>query len=132
MRAPKVTFDRARKLRRDMTLPEVLLWQCLPRQQLDGLRFRRQHPVGPYILDFYCAEAHLAIEVDGSSHDFADRAAHDGRRSEWLARHSIRVLRFPAADVLADDGLSAVLDTIRAALDEPPPSPSAPPPPLRG
>ncbi|MEJ1968138.1 MAG: DUF559 domain-containing protein [Rhizomicrobium sp.] len=65
VRAPILTFKRARALRRKMTLPEILLWQQLRGRKLRGLSFRRQHPVGPYILDFFCASAALAIEVDG-------------------------------------------------------------------
>ena len=62
MRASILTFKRARTLRRKMTLPEVLLWQELRGGRLNGLHFRRQHPVGPYILDFFCAAARLAVE----------------------------------------------------------------------
>jgi very-short-patch-repair endonuclease len=74
MRALEKTFDRARALRRKMSLPEVVLWQALRRGQVAGLRFRRQHPIGPYILDFYCLSARLAIEVDGFAHDNAVQA----------------------------------------------------------
>jgi very-short-patch-repair endonuclease len=71
MRAPEKTFGRARALRDDMSLPEIVLWQVLRKRGLSGLRFRRQHPVGPYILDFYCPAARLAIEVEGLAHDTA-------------------------------------------------------------
>jgi Protein of unknown function (DUF559) len=64
MRAPNKAFSRARKLRREMTLPEIVLWQALGKGRLAGLRFRRQNPIGPYILDFYCPSARLAVEVD--------------------------------------------------------------------
>ena len=84
MRAPQVTFRRARTLRRDMSLPEVLLWDCLRARRLHGLRFRRQHPVGPYVLDFYHAEARLAVEVDGAHHDLPGQMSHDLRRDVWL------------------------------------------------
>jgi very-short-patch-repair endonuclease len=113
MRGPIVTFKRARKLRRDMSLPEVVLWQELRRRQWT-LRFRRQHPVGPYILDFYCPEAQLAIEVDGFVHDLPDQAAHDMRRDAWLREQGIRVLRFAAVDVLKDRELEGVLTLIEA------------------
>jgi hypothetical protein len=89
MRAPLRTFARARSLRRNMSLPEVVLWQTLRRGQVSGLRFRRQHPVGPYILDFYCPSARLAIEVDGSAHDAAAQVRHDERRGlGWSKRGS--------------------------------------------
>ena len=84
MRAPPVTIQRARGLRRRMTLPEVVLWTALRQGRLAGLRFRRQHPVGPYILDFYCSRARLAVEVDGAGHDQPDQLRHDARRGDWL------------------------------------------------
>jgi very-short-patch-repair endonuclease len=96
MRGPVITFKRARRLRRDMSLPEVVLWQALRRLQV-GLHFRRQHPIGPYILDFYCAAAKLAVEVDGPAHD--GRQMQDERRTNWLATEGIRVLRFTTEDV---------------------------------
>ena len=68
MDAHAVTRDRAKRLRAEMDLPERLLWKRLNRGQLGGLHFRRQHPVNPYILDFYCDAARLAVEVDGYSH----------------------------------------------------------------
>src|SRR3954469_10158826 len=72
MRAPLLTFKRARALRRAMTLPEVLLWQALRGGQVGGLRFRRQHPIGHYVLDFYCPALRLAVEVDGAAHDIPE------------------------------------------------------------
>jgi len=85
MRAPVLSFKRARELRRDMSLPEVILWEHLRRGGLGGMRFRRQHPVGPYVLDFYCAASRLAIEVDGAQHDLPEQMRHDIRRDAWLA-----------------------------------------------
>ncbi|HEX2256668.1 MAG TPA: endonuclease domain-containing protein, partial [Afifellaceae bacterium] len=96
MRAPVLTFKRARALRRDMSLPEVKLWQHLRRGQLANLRFRRQHPIGPYILDFYCPAARLAVEVDGWVHDNPEQGRHDERRQAWLAGRGIKVLRLAA------------------------------------
>jgi very-short-patch-repair endonuclease len=61
--------------------------------------FRRQHPIGPYVLDFYCAAARLAIEIDGISHDMAERPGRDARRDAWLAKRHIKVVRIPAADL---------------------------------
>ena len=109
MRASERTFRLARRLRRELSLPEAILWRHLRRDQLDGLRFRRQHPFGPYVLDFYCPSARLAVEVDGAAHDFADRAAGDERRDAWLADRGVCVLRFMAADVLDDERLEGVL-----------------------
>src|SRR5262249_28475367 len=115
MRAPRQTFKHARELRRQMTLPEVVLWQGLRQGRLAGLRFRRQHPIGPYVLDFYCAAARLAIEVDGAAHDGLAQVQHDERRDAWLAQRGVKVLRFLAKDVLKDDRLEGVLLTIEDA-----------------
>lgn len=108
-----LTLRRARDLRAHMSLPEVLLWQAVRRKQYE-FRFRRQHPAGPYILDFFCAEAALAVEVDGCSHGTDDRPDHDKRRDDWLAKQGIRVLRLPAALVLSD--MDAAVLTIEGAL----------------
>ena len=72
-----------------MSLPEVLLWKELKGRKV-GLHFRRQHPLGPYVLDFYCDEAKLAVEVDGSSHGTDNRPDRDDRRDGWLAGKGIR------------------------------------------
>jgi very-short-patch-repair endonuclease len=114
MRAPILTFKRARALRRDMSLPEVILWDCLRGGRLNGLRFRRQHPIGPYILDFYCPSSRIAVEVDGAAHDFADRALRDQARDRKLRQQGIRVLRFNAADILDDHRLDGALRMIAA------------------
>ena len=91
----------ARRLRRDMTLPEVILWQAF-RKQANGLKFRRQHPSGVYILDFFCGDARLAIEVDGEAHNRGDRPARDQARDAWLRAAGVETLRIPASDVLTD------------------------------
>ena len=120
----------ARRLRRTMSLPEVLLWQRL-RGSPGGLSFRKQHPIDPYVADFYCSGARLVIEVDGSSHDRGDRPHRDERREAFLREGGYSVLRIAAADVLKDpDGVaSAVIayaaDPLhrRASRDGPPPRP---------
>ncbi|MBB4858832.1 very-short-patch-repair endonuclease [Novosphingobium chloroacetimidivorans] len=94
-------IPKARKHRRTLSLPEVLLWQEL-RKRPQGLKFRRQHPSGAYILDFYCADARLAIEVDGGAHDYGDRPQRDAARDAWFARAGIATLRIAARDVLGD------------------------------
>ena len=102
--APKArlaTTRNARKLRRKMTLPEVILWHAL-RQRPNGLKFRRQHPTGHYVLDFFCSDARLAIEVDGESHSRGDRPQRDAARDEWLLSQGIDTLRIPAVDLLKD------------------------------
>jgi len=115
MREPSNAIDRAKRLRRRMTLPEILLWQELRRRQL-STHFRRQHPIGPYVLDFYCARSRLCIEVDGSTHDYEVQARRDERRDAWLATQGIRVLRFDATDILEDRLIDGVLRMIDAAL----------------
>jgi very-short-patch-repair endonuclease len=98
-----------------MTLPEVVLWDGLRQGRLGGLRFRRQHPMGFYILDFYCSSAHLAIEIDGAGHGHPDQARHDETRDRWLASQGIHVLRFAAADVLSLESRAHMLVEIEAA-----------------
>ena len=88
---------RARVLRADATPAEKELWAMLRGGKL-GARFRRQQPVGPYIVDFYCAAAGLVIELDGAGH--ADQAAYDARRTAWLEERGLTVLRFANAEVL--------------------------------
>ena len=95
----RTTLARARTLRRAMTPWERRLWLALRGRKLGGLRFRRQHPVPPYILDFYCHSQRLAVELDGAHHGGSEQAAHDAARSAYLARMGIRVLRFTNQDV---------------------------------
>ena len=92
---------KARELRRSPSVPETRLWQVL-RTRPGGFKFRRQHPVGPYVLDFYCPAAKLVIEVDGESHGMGDRPERDARRDAWLREQGLRVERFLAADVMKD------------------------------
>jgi very-short-patch-repair endonuclease len=111
MRAPILTQKRAKALRRGMTMPERTLWALLRREQL-GLRFRRQHPMGPFILDFYCPSAKLCVEVDGPSH--AEQGEYDARRDRWLTEHGIMVLRVSADDVEQRAAL-VLADIVRVA-----------------
>ena len=101
MYAPKRTIQRARSLRRQMTPPEVRLWVALRRKGQD-LRFRRQHPIGAYVLDFYCERARLAVEVDGASHWIGEAPARDAARDAWVAQCGVRTLRLPARLVMDD------------------------------
>ena len=110
------SVSRARVLRRTLTPPEARLWVCPRRGGLGGLKFRRQHPLGPYVLDFYCAEARLAVEIDGAVHDHPDRMAHDRRRSAWLEARGLAVMRVTAEDVRVN--LEGVLASIRAAAED--------------
>ena len=121
---------RARDLRREMTLPEVLLWRVL-RSRPGGLKFRRQHPLGPYVLDFFCRNARLAVEIDGEAHNRGDRPQRDLMRDETLRLQGILALRIAATDILSD--LEAVVRYIVSTASERMPlhQPSAGPPPRR-
>jgi very-short-patch-repair endonuclease len=109
----------ARRARREMSLPEVLLWQRL-KGSPQGIAFRKQHPIGTYRADFYCAAAKLIIEVDGIAHDMGDRPARDLTRTSMLEAQGYHVLRVPASDVLrnADQAAASV---IAYAVAPPPP-----------
>jgi very-short-patch-repair endonuclease len=114
-----------------MSLPEVLLWRIL-RTRPAGLKFRRQQAAGPYVLDFFCHEASLAVEVDGESHNRGNQPAFDAERDEYLRRNGYHVLRIPAVNVLSD--LDAVVRHIEATATGSSPlhRPAAGPPPLKG
>jgi adenine-specific DNA-methyltransferase len=111
-------LDRARTMRREPTDAERLLWARLRNRQLGGLKFRRQHPFGGYILDFYCESVPLAVEVDGGQHFSAEGLASDAARSAYLANAGVVVLRFTDSEVLNDP--PTVLDAIAHAADLPP------------
>jgi very-short-patch-repair endonuclease len=96
MRAPKKTIGNARRLRRTLSVPEARLWSRLRTRMPGKPVFRRQHPIGPYVLDFYCAKARLAIEIDGASHDLGDRPQRDTRRDAWLEVRGVTVVRIAA------------------------------------
>ncbi len=98
---PTDTLKRARKLRSEMSLPETILWREL-RKRPAGFKYRRQHPAGPYILDFYCAAAKLAIEVDGHSHDGHVAAKADAARGYFLRSQGVATLRVPVSAVLGN------------------------------
>jgi very-short-patch-repair endonuclease len=119
-------YKNARRLRRELSLPEKLLWVRL---RGADVRFRRQHPIGPYVLDFYCPKVKLAIEVDGFAHDTGDRPQRDEARTEWLRSQGIEVVRIPAKEALADP--DEVADALIRLCAEPlhhSPLASGPPP----
>ena len=100
-RTTRQTVLKARQLRKTMSKPEIMLWQQLRKKPL-GIKFRRQHPIGSYIVDFYCPSAKLAIEVDGMAHDMGDRPERDERREWALFGIGVEVIRIAAQDVLHD------------------------------
>jgi very-short-patch-repair endonuclease len=95
---PLVNKERSRELRRKMTPPERRLWSVL-KLRPEGFKFRRQHALGPYTLDFFCYEAGLAIEVDGLAHELGNNPQRDERRDIWVAEQGVRTIRIAATDV---------------------------------
>ena len=114
MRRPQIDF--ARQLRGDPTPAERLLWRHLRRRGLDGARFRRQHPVGPFVVDFVCLERGLVVELDGGQHADPEELRRDAERTQVLAERGFRVLRFWNSQVLTET--NAVLEVIFASLVE--------------
>jgi very-short-patch-repair endonuclease len=112
-RLPQHTKDFSRQLRTEMTDAEKYLWQRLRMKQL-GVKFRRQHPAGKYILDFACIATALAIEIDGGQHN--EMQIEDNLRSEWLEEHGWKVLRFWSNEVLQN--LEGVLEVILQSIPE--------------
>ena len=110
-----VVQQMAKANRRRETGAEARLWGALRGRRCDDLKFRRQHALGPYILDFYCAERRLVVEVDGSVHDGEDARAQDQTRTDHLTACGLHVLRLPNAAVMND--LATVLETIRATAE---------------
>ena len=107
-------LERCRSLRKNATNAENLLWQLLRNRQLLGFKFRRQHPVAGYVADFYCREARLVIELDGSGHAANKQAAYDADRTRNLETLGLRVMRFGNNQVLQET--QAVLQTIANEL----------------
>ena len=104
------TLSRARELRRASTPAERKLWSALRGKQLLGLKFRRQYPLPPYIVDFYCHEKRLIVELDGGQHNEVAQTAYDRERTAWLQAQGLRVIRFWNHEVETD--LVGVLEAI--------------------
>ena len=114
---PEALLRAARELRRKATDAEKYLWSLLRNRQLAGYKFRRQHPLGRFVLDFYCHEAKLCVELDGGQHAEPAQADYDRERTVWLNREGIRVIRFWNTDVL--NNIEGVLQSILIALTTP-------------
>jgi very-short-patch-repair endonuclease len=108
------TFNHARNLRCNLTEAEQKLWQAIRYGQMDGVHFRRQHAIGPYIADFCAPTKKLILEVDGGQH--VEQQEYDADRTAYLAEKGYRVLRFWNHEVLKE--LDAVLEVIRLAVEE--------------
>jgi very-short-patch-repair endonuclease len=119
------TKKRAIELRRHMPHAEVILWSRLRRKALPGFRFRRQHPIDPYIADFACPLSRLVVEVDGDTHSTGREVAHDRRRDAYMKSRGWRVFRVNNLDIY--NNLDMVFEDI--CRFAPPPRPSAGPPP---
>ena len=111
---PKPMRSRAKALRRDATDVEKKLWQRLRNRQMQGFKFRRQHPLPPFILDFACEEEKLGIELDGGQHNEAENIARDAARSALLATSGWRIMRFWNNEV--NENIEGVLQVIADAL----------------
>jgi len=103
--------NRRKELRASLTPAESVLWRLLQRSQLDGRKFRRQHGIGPYIVDFYCPEERLVVELDGSTHDSERAAARDDVRERFLSNSGLSVLRVENRNVFENP--EGVLELIR-------------------
>jgi very-short-patch-repair endonuclease len=110
--------SRARSLRRDLTDAERIIWHAVRAHRLNGASFRRQTPIGPYVVDFLCHEAKLVIEIDGGQHFETRQQKRDARRDAFLASKGYRVLRFNNYDVMTNR--AGVLETIVAAIEASP------------
>ena len=105
-----IILARARELRRPLTPQERKLWQRLRNKQLYGLKFRRQHPINRFILDFYCPQHKLVIEIDGHGHAEPEQQQYDQTRTEWLEQRGLQVIRFTNREV--DMNIEGVLEAI--------------------
>jgi very-short-patch-repair endonuclease len=105
--------DHARELRRNQTYPEKILWDYIRARKIEGRHFRRQHPYGIYVLDFYCFEANLAIEIDGKIH--LSHQKYDVERTKFLESSGLKIIRFKNSDV--ENRIEWVLEKIKEVLN---------------
>jgi very-short-patch-repair endonuclease len=114
--ADEAKTSRSRELRAGQTSAEALLWGRLRGRRLNGFKFVRQEPVGPFFVDFLCRAAHLIIELDGATHSTEAEIAHDAQRQDYLIGEDYRIVRFWNTDIF--DNLDGVCETILAALEK--------------
>ncbi len=114
--APSDSFSKAQFLRRNETIAEKLLWEKLRNNQLEGLKFRRQHPVNIYIADFYCHKFKLIIELDGDYHNQEEQKQKDEVRTEVLRLNDLKIIRFKNEEVEQD--INQVLTTIKNKIEQ--------------
>ena len=125
------TIRMARRERRSGNLPEVILWRAL-RQRPGGFKFRRQHPIGPYSLDFACLSARLAIEIDGEVHNRGDQPKNDAVRDAHMRERGFDTIRIPAREVLHSVDMVVIAIVSACRERQPLHQPSAGPPPRFG
>jgi very-short-patch-repair endonuclease len=113
--APLESFTKAAKLRENMTETETKLWEGLKNRKFLGLKFRRQHPIGLYIADFYCHKLKLVIEIDGEYHELESQILNDRKRTQDLNSFGIKVIRFKNIDILKN--LEKVLSELEIQLE---------------
>ena len=109
-------ITRARELRKNMTDAERKLWYFLRNRRLAGLKFRRQVPIGPYIVDFACLEKKVVVEIDGGEHNMPDQRRYDSQRAAWLEAQGFRIFRFWNKEVLFN--IESVLAVILQACQK--------------
>lgn len=107
-------FDRARQLRKDSTEAEEKLWKRLRNRKFEGLKFRRQHPINQFIVDFYCHEKRLVVEVDGGIHNDIEVKERDEGREAELQNFGLRIIRFKNEEIMND--MKQVLEKLKAAV----------------
>jgi len=109
-------FQTAESLRKTETYPEIKLWEALKNKKLDGLKFRRQHPINRFVVDFYCHKYKLVIELDGSIHEKEEVKARDAERENELKSYGLNILRFDNSEVISN--FVGVLNKIREIVTE--------------
>ena len=114
--APNSAFLKARLLRNNMTSAEKALWLYLQNKKFDGYKFRRQHPIHLFIVDFYCHELGLIIEVDGAYHETKEQQEQDEKRTELLKFQGLTVIRFTNDEVSSD--IDSVITKIKEAINK--------------
>ena len=126
--APDYVIVLSREFRKNPTDPEAFLWECLRDRRLNGFKFRRQHPVGRYIADFFCGDVGLVLEIDGTVHAEADRIVYDRIRDEEMTLRGLRVLRIKNGELANDpEGTIAIIaEALVSLLHEVTPHPQPP------
>ncbi|WP_339791199.1 DUF559 domain-containing protein [uncultured Imperialibacter sp.] len=114
--ASSAIFKNAKKLRANQTLAEKLLWEELRANKLLGLRFKRQHPIGTFVADFYSHPVRLVIEIDGGYHDLAEQMEYDAGRTEEIEQFGVKVIRFTNAEV--EGNIKSVIEQIKTICTE--------------